>query len=228
MSARKIDYAVAAPRLFAHQLPLPGLDRGAVLSFGNTFRIEQPFTDSPATLDLALSALPEIVAAAGRRGEGEGTRLYDSLADAADYFARRADRSRPWVLIAVTDGIDTASRTFDGAPRAVGRHLATHFASRAATFPFLVGVGSGGQIDRRALALVGEYGGFPALLIDAFPLLQEVFARLALKVTRAVSATVVRGPGFVMSSVRPGVTVGRRPIDYAFLIDRSGSMNGHA
>jgi hypothetical protein len=228
MPAPKIEHASSAARLFTSRLHRPGIDRGAVLSFGDTLRVEQRFTDSPAALDLTLSGLPATVAAAARRRAGEGTRLYDSLADAADFFTCRADPRRAWVLVVLTDGKDNASDVYRGAPERIGRYLAGTFNCRPTAFPFLLGVGTGPQIDRRALALVGEHGRFPALMIDAFPLLQHVFATLALRVTRELNATVVRGPGFVMSQVTPSIVVSRQPIDYAFLIDRSGSMNGQA
>jgi Mg-chelatase subunit ChlD len=226
MVARKIEHAVGAARLFTDRLQRRGIDRGALFTFGNTFKVEQNFTNSPAELDVALSGLPDTIGAAARAGNGEGTRCYDSLHDAAEMFQRNADPDRPWVMIAVTDGMDNASRTYRNDPAGIGRRLASGFNARRASFPFLIGVGTGKQIDRHALATVGANGHFPAVLLDSFDMLQQLFLTLAVRVTRGLTSTTLRGPGFVFSEIQPTLRVERRPIDFAFVIDRSGSMNG--
>src|SRR5262249_39795105 len=105
-------------------------------------------------------------------------------------------------------------------------HFPGGFNARAASFPFLIGVGTGQQIDRAALAAVGTHGRFPALLLDLLDLLQQLFLNLAVRVTRGLTSTTVHGPGFVLNKIQPTLRVERRLIDFAFVIDRSGSMNG--
>ena len=56
------------------------------LDAGNTFRVEQGFTTCEADLDGYLS---RVAGAVGRGGRGEGTRLYDSMADAVDVLGLR-------------------------------------------------------------------------------------------------------------------------------------------
>jgi Mg-chelatase subunit ChlD len=224
MVASKIEYAVSAPREFIRLLHQEGTDRGMICTFGNTFRVEQAFTSTEAVLDRSLAAVADGV----RRSSGEGTRMYDSMADAVEVFWQHADRSRPWVMITVTDGMDNRSLKYNGNPVAVGAFLAERFNYEPTNYLFLIGVGNGREIDTKALAAVGEHGGFPALRIDAFPLLSQVFATLAMQVSRGLQETVLQGPGFLAREVRPMLRVARQPIDYAFLIDRSGSMAASA
>jgi hypothetical protein len=46
-------------------------------------------------------------------------------------------------MIAVTEGMDNASQTFRNDPVGIGRWLACGFNARPASFPFLIGVGTG-------------------------------------------------------------------------------------
>jgi hypothetical protein len=218
----KIDYAAAAAQAYARQLCRSG-SRGALMTFGNTFEVEQAFTDDPHALDAAIAALPERLASDyRRRGIGEGTRLYDSMADAGREFVRWGNPERNLILLMLTDGRDNRSAEFG--PKEIGRHLARTFTNIPGNFAFLVGVGRADQIDKRALATVGVMGGFPAVLLDSFRELGECFARIAHKVTAAIMRETVQGPGYAITRTTPALHVVSKAIDFALLIDRSGSM----
>jgi hypothetical protein len=217
----KIDYATDAMRAFARVLHGPDCE-GAVFSVGNTFRVDQPFTGSLALIDQALLALAANLKAGIRRGgRGEGTALNDSLSEAVSYVCRHADSRRPSILVCCTDGKDNRSGLFR-TPRRIGQDMRDRFTRIPGNFAFLVGCG--GDIDRHALTLIGEAGGFPAVLLDQFSQLRDALARLAVKVTRALQRTTVTGPGYSVTRTTPGLLLESRPLQYALLLDRSGSM----
>ena len=218
---RKIDCAARAARQFVGRLHQDGYDRAAIATFGDRFQIEQDFTGRRNIVDQALAHLPYDV----RRQPDRSTRLYDSLADAADMFLQAADPRRPWVLLALTDGQDTASIRFRQNPAAIGHHLANGFNRARTNYPFLVGVGNAHEIDGPALATIATYGRFRLLTPDDFSQLGSLFEALALRVTQGLRATTWAGAGFVYREVRPTYTITRQPIDYVLLIDRSASMN---
>ena len=218
----KIEYAATAARAFARQLCRLG-SRGALMTFGNTFQVEVPFTENLDLLDRALATLPaRLVADIRRRGIGEGPLHYDSLASAESEFARFGDHERPFVLVDLTDGNDNRSKLFG--PALIGQHMARRFSCVPGNHAFLIGVGRDDQLDRQALATIGNEGGFPAVLLDSFGELQECFARIAHKVIATVRKETIQGPGFVINRTTPALHVISQPIDFAFLIDRSGSM----
>ena len=115
------------------------------------------------------------------------------------------------MLITVTDGMDNQSQKYKENPQGIGNYLSGRFNYEPTNFPFLIGVGNGGQIDRRALAAVREQGGFPALLIDAFPVLTQVFVALALQVSHGLQETVVQGCHFLARKVRQGKPARAKP-----------------
>jgi hypothetical protein len=218
----KIDYAAAAARVCLRQLCRSG-SRGALMTFGDTFEVEQPFTDDAHTLDAAVAALPErLIQDYRRRGIVEGTLLYDSMAEAVSVFAHEGNPERSFILLALTDGRDNRSTQFK--PEEIGQHMGTNFADIPGNFPFLVAVGRADQIDKRALDTIGVEGHFPAVLLDSFPELAECFARIAHTVTAAVMRETVQGPGYVITRTTPGLHVVSKAIDFALLIDRSASM----
>ena len=217
----KIDYATDAMRWFARALHGPYCE-GVVCSSGDTFQVEQPFTGSLRLIDQALLAVAaNLKADVRRRGKGEGTALNDSLVEAVSHVCRYGDPSYPHVLLCCTDGKDNRSKRFTSA-RKTGEHIRDRFTRIPGNFAFLIGCGQ--DIDRHALTLIGEAGGFPAVLLDQFSELKSVLSSLAVKVTRTLQQTTVRGPDFALTSTRPTLLLESRPLRYALLLDRSGSM----
>jgi hypothetical protein len=221
----KIDYAVGAARLFIHHLHQDGIDRGMVATFGNTFRVEQRFTTTEAYLHNALAQIPQSLGNAIRKQQGERTRLYDSIEDVISEFWRTGGRNRPWLLTIITDGQDNESYRYKDNPLGVGRHIAQKFNHEPSNFPFLIGVGEDRQIDKYALGIIGNYGGFPAVTIAAFPLLELIFLNIAVKVSTELLGLQIQTQGLTWQQVSEIRRMSRVPIDYAFLIDRSGSMS---
>ncbi len=95
------------------------------------------FTPYEETLHRSLNALRNVASG--------GTRLYDSIIDVAvDTFRRKADSSRPWVMIVVTDGEDTRSKRN---ARRCGEDIYSKFTNVANNFLFVLGVGDGVNAD---------------------------------------------------------------------------------
>ena len=215
---KKIEYAVGAAGLFSHHLHREGFDRGMIATFGNGFRVEQGFTSCESNLHSTLSRIPRSIT-------DEGTRLYDSVEDVIQQFWSYGQRNRPWLLTVITDGQDNASRKYKGNPAAIGHYIATRFNHEPSNFIFVIGVGEGRQIDRHALATMGDYGNFLAITIGAFPLLERVFLNIAVQVSTQISGVRVNAGNMSWAEVQQVRQVSQVPFDYAFLIDRSGSMS---
>ncbi|WIG61467.1 MAG: hypothetical protein OJF49_004215 [Ktedonobacterales bacterium] len=215
---RKIEYACAAASLFIQHLHTENFDRGMIATFGNTFRVEQPFTGNERLLHATLQGVMRSVT-------NEATRLYDSIADVIESFWDQGDRKRPWLLTVITDGKNYFDGGAYGTPTGIGRRIATRYNQEASNFMFLIGVGEGDNIDVNALNTVGNYGGIPTITIEAFPLLELVFLKIALEVSTRVVGTQVNVGSMTWQEVTRIRQISQTPIDYAFLIDRSGSMN---
>lgn len=218
---KKIEYACGAAGLFIRHLHTEGFDRGMIATFGNSFRVEQGLT---GTENLLHSALARIVRS--HAGTNEGTRLYDSIEDVIREFWRQGDRSRPWLLTVITDGKDYFDTgKYHNNPSGIGRFIASSYNHEDSNFMFLIGVGEGDNIDRQALATVGNYGHIPAITIEAFPLLEMLFLRIALEVSTRVQGTQITAGNLTWQEVTRIRQVSQTPLDYVFLLDRSGSMN---
>jgi hypothetical protein len=61
--------------------------------------------------------------------------------------------------------------------------------------------------------------------IAAFPLLEQMFLRIALQVSSQLVGRTFDFAGLTWAQVQEIRKLVQVPIDYAFLIDRSGSMN---
>lgn len=214
---KKIEYAVGAAALFCHNLHRENFDRGMIATFGNTFRIEQGFTPYEAQLHSALSRIARSVT-------DERTRLYDSIEDMIEQFRSYGYRNRPWLLTVITDGQDNESKRYGDNPTAIGRYVATRYNHENSNFIFVIGVGEGKQIDKNALATLGNKGNFLAMTIGAFPLLEALFIKIALHVSEELEGIRITSGNVSWMQLQQIRKVSRIPFDYAFLIDRSGSM----
>jgi hypothetical protein len=213
---KKFDIMSHSVNRFICTLQRPGVDRGQITTFGSTFRVERDFTSDPGRLRLALSAVSSSITK-------EKTRLYDSLADAVSAFYAAGHRDRPWVLCCVTDGCDNASLRF-GNPGSIGLHLARSFNHDPTNFLVVVAVGTDSQIDRDALSILGQNACCPCITIERFDLMEQVFIQIALRVTTRLIG-LRRTVGNISWDELAGIReVSHVPIDFSFLLDRSGSM----
>ena len=214
---KKIEYAVGAASLFSRHLHREGFDRGMIATFGNGFRVEQGFTSYEGNIHSALSRVSRSI-------RDERTRLYDSIEDVIMEFWRTGQRDRPWLLTVITDGQDNESRKYRNNPAAIGNFVASRFNHEATNYIFVIGVGEGQMIDKNALATLGDYGNFLAITIGAFQLLEMVFLEIAVKVSTQIQGIQVNVGNLTWNEVSRIRQVSQVPFDYAFLIDRSGSM----
>jgi hypothetical protein len=212
----KFGVVAAAVLRFILSMHRPGLDRGLIASFGNTFRVDADFTTDPSQLAAA-------VACVGRSIGKEGTRLYDSVVDAATVFSQAARRNALWLLIVPSDGVDSgAGRLRD--PGLTGRLLRATFNHDPTNFLAVIGVGPAGRIDTEALTKLGQAAGCPFLHLDDFHLVEQAFQDIAVQVTsRLVGIRHTAGDlsWDEIARIRARTNV---PVDYMFLLDRSGSM----
>lgn len=215
---KKIEYAVGAAGLFIRHLHRPGVDRCMLATFGNSFRVDQGFTTNEPQLHYILSQISRSIS-------NERTRLYDSIEDTIMQFRGNASLNRPWLLTVITDGIDNESSRYRNNPAAIGRFVATRYNHEDSNFIFVIGVGEGKQIDGNALATLGNYGNFIAMTIGAFPLLEMLFIRIALQVSEQLTGVQVNYGSMSWTEVSRVRQISNVPFDYAFLIDRSGSMS---
>jgi hypothetical protein len=215
---KKIEYAVGAAGLFIRHLHREGFDRGMIATFGNSFRVEQGFTTTETYLHSALGRVSRSIT-------DERTRLYDSIEDVISEYWRNGQRNRPWLLTVITDGQDNESRKYRDNPGAIGRYIATRYNHESTNFVFVVGVGEGSQIDRQALGILGDTGGFLAMTVAAFPLLEMAFLQIALDVSTQILGRRIEIGNLSWEQVARIRQVTHTALDYAFLIDRSGSMS---
>ncbi len=216
---KKIEYAVGAAGLFIRHLHRPGFDRCMLATFGNTFRVEQSFTSNEPLLHSVLNRISKSIT-------NEATRLYNSIEDVIVQFKAYGYRDRPWLLTVITDGKNNFSDgKYRNNPAAIGRFVATRYNHEDSNFIFVIGVGEGNQIDKKALATLGNSGNFLAMTIEAFPLLEMLFMRIALDVSERIEGIRVNYENISWTEVSRVRQVSNIPFDYAFLLDRSGSMN---
>ena len=215
---KKIEYAVGAAGLFVQNLHRENFDRGMIASFGNNFRVEQGFTATESYIHRSLARV-------GGSVTNEGTWLYDSIENVIMEFWRTGRRDRPWLLTVITDGVDNESSKYRKNPAGIGNFIAQKFNHETSNFIFVIGVGEGNQIDKNALGTMGRYGNFYAITIEAFPLLEMVFLKIAVEVSTAISGYQVNYGNLTWGEVSRIRQVSHVAFDYAFLIDRSGSMN---
>lgn len=221
-SHRKIEYAAGAALHFIDALHAEGVDRGAIFTLGTTFRIDQHFTTARADLDRALLTI-------GQSKPTENTALYDSIALAIEQFQKHGRRNVPWVLIVITDGKDNASKAFppkdQRSPAVVGVLAAECFANARSNFFVLVGVGDANSLDVEAITTIGHFAHSPAIPLANFHMLEELFLQLVVQVSETVVGRTVQVGDQEFLELARVRQVNKIGIDYALVIDRSGSMD---
>ncbi|CAG8762311.1 1106_t:CDS:2, partial [Acaulospora morrowiae] len=153
-----------------------------------------------------------------------GTRLYDSMVDIVETFHRSGDRTRPWVVVVVTDGDDNCSiRSIDRCAQEVSRL----FTKESSNFLFVVGVGD--NVDSTKMEKMATTGNFIYIPVKEFYLLEFAFLTLAYQVTTSLSLSLgslsVGNLSASWAEVQRHRELSKVAIDYALLIDVSASMN---
>jgi hypothetical protein len=216
----KMSFASQALSEFINRQFIDGYDRCMVATFNDRFNIGQDFTPSKSRVLSALANLESSV--------GGGTLLYDSMKNMCTAFWKSAHRDRPWVWVTMTDGQDNRSKEFSfneqQSPARLGRYILDRFTFEPSNYPFLVGCGKDGELNEEALAMIGHFGGFPAITVEGITRLQDVFQNIAHTLAAEVEngLTIHGTTGVLRRTVRPRVF--RLPIEIGLLIDCSASM----
>jgi len=142
-------------------------------------------------------------------------------------FWSDGSRNRPWLLIVITDGMENSvggNYRKTGAA-GIGRFIAERYNHSDSNFISVIGVGEDNEIDKKSLGTMGYYGNFPAMTIEAFPLLERLFIEIALQVSEKLEGIQINYGNLSWTEVSRVRQISTIPFDYAFLIDRSGSMS---
>ena len=217
-----IDYAVSAAWELISAVHIGGHDQCLIATFGDHFRIARDLTTSKSEL------VSTLVAIANSDLDG-GTRFYDSLEDTVVALLKQGRQDSEKVIVAVTDGVDNRSRNYPHtnprSPEMIGRYLGSRFADRPGHHAYLIGVGLAETAGVTALSTIAHHSKIKIATVRTFPVLQEIFSRIAIAMTSEISDVHHHlGNGWFLSTPEEKLRITRRPIDYAILIDRSGSM----
>lgn len=217
-SMLKILYAVSAFEQLLGSFFRRSIDRAAVVSAGNTGRIECGFTSD-------LTALQSAIRRISYKNASERTRLWDTLTtEAALHFWQAGRRNVPWVMLTVTDGGDCASTKFDKDPVGAGEFFRRYFTFEPSNFAALVGVGRDKSIDTPALNRFAQAANCPAIAIKDFSLLEEMFLKIAVQLTTGLTGVRHSLGNLSWTELQRVRNLTHVPVDLMLVIDRSGSM----
>lgn len=227
----KIEYAIMAAGTFINNLHREGFDRCMIATFGNSYCVEQEFISTAYDLHSTLYHIGTQVL----EGEDEGTRLFDSIDDMISDLRDHRRQDCPCLLIIVTDGEDNYAthykdhQRFFKSPKhnavSIGKYIAEHYNNEPSNYIFVIGVGRDDQIDKIALSEMAYHGKYPSITIESFHFLESTFLQIALHVSAQIIGTKVDYQKLSWERVTQILHMSQTPIDYAFLIDRSGSMS---
>jgi len=209
----KIMHAVTASEHLLDNFIRPGIDRVAVISFGSTARVESDFG---ASLPESRASLRSLIFA----NANEKTRLWQTMIDASTAFWRAGRRNAAWVMQGVTDGGDT----FKTDPVLAGHYLRRNFTFEPSNYLALVGVGEERAIDRPALDKFASASGGSLFAIRDFSLLEELFLRIALRITTGLTPVRSTLGNLSWTELRRVRSLSHVPVDLMLVLDRSGSM----
>ncbi|KAJ3037139.1 hypothetical protein HDV00_002021 [Rhizophlyctis rosea] len=210
--ARKIDAAVDAVQKMVRALQRENVDRVCVGGFNNSYRMVQPFTATESHVHHSLNRM--------RNMPDGATRLYDSIMDMVNYMRTNGKRDRPWVLIVITDGHDNCSTR---SAKSCGQEVLRMYNSEASNFVFVIGVGTDVKQDK--MEQMADAGDFSFVPIASFDVLEELFMLLALRIEEQVSGAMISTGNTTWLALQQRRRLASRPMDYAFLLDISGSMS---
>ncbi|CAJ0746173.1 5199_t:CDS:2 [Entrophospora sp. SA101] len=212
----RISRAIKASNELITNLHRDGLDRGCIATFNDSLVIRQSFTTSETLLHRSLNSLEDVAT--------DGTRLYDSMIDVAtDTFRRKADASRPWIMIVVTDGEDTRSRR---TANQCSKDIYSKFTNVDNNFLFVLGVGDG--VNGEEMEKIASSGKFTYIPVKDFYLLEFAFLTIAMEITTSnvlsIKQLSVSNVSATWAEVQQRRELSDVAIDYTLLIDVSASM----
>ncbi|RHZ89845.1 hypothetical protein Glove_9g152 [Diversispora epigaea] len=213
----KLSRAIKASNELITNLHRDGLDRGCIATFNNFLTIKENFADDENDLHHSLDALKNTAYG--------GTRLYDSMCDLINRtFYRNGNLSRPWIMIVVTDGNDISSTR---SAQMCAEEIRNKFTKENSNFLFLIGVGD--DVNSSTMEMMAERGNFTYIPVKDFYLLEYAFMLLALKVTNSLNVSIrdfsINDASVTWAEVQKQRQISQVAIDYALLIDVSGSMS---
>ncbi|CAG8516800.1 22016_t:CDS:2 [Gigaspora margarita] len=212
----QISCAIKASNELVKNLHRDGLDRGCIATFNSRMLVRQNFTRDEASLYRSLNSLRNYVSGS--------TRLYDSIVDIIKTFHTSGDRTRPWILVVVTDGDDTGSTL---SLLKCASEISRLFTKDSSNFLFLVGVGD--DVNSTKMEQMADAGNFIYFPVKDFFLLELVFMTIAHKITTSLSLSLgslsVGEYSASWAEVQRHRNLSQVAIDYALLIDVSSSMN---
>jgi GNAT superfamily N-acetyltransferase len=103
-----------------------------------------------------------------------GTRLYDSLCDSADYLLEHGDKSRPWIVVAVTHESDNKSTRSADECR---NYILERFDKRRNSSVFIISVGK--DTDRNELQRIAEQGCLHHIPVTSFSRLENALMSIS-------------------------------------------------
>jgi len=151
-----------------------------------------------------------------------GTHLWDAIATSVLHFISVADRTRPWLLVILTDGADTGSEiTLTKAAGALQL-----FNAPGSNFCFVVGIGS--DVKTSEMKTLCNSSGSLYVPASSAEVLKVLFAAIALQVREGIRVDIARimteDASAIYARVQQQTQLARQPVDMLFLIDVSGSM----
>lgn len=206
----KIVLAVESMVMFLNHV-MSSRDRCSVVSFNNVIT-------NLVTLGDERSSLQALVACQTRCAKT--TRLWDAIKISISEFVSRADRSRPWVAIVLTDGDDCGSE----ATLEQSAQVCKLFNASSNNFTIVVGLGA--EVNTAKLnEFCDKSDSMYRPARSNLGQLQEIFALIALQVTNGVAVDYASFAGSVFARVRETTRLSRGDIDILLILDISSSMN---
>ena len=209
----KIKSAVSAMVLFLNKM-MGTCDRCSVVAFNDQYH---PLVNlgNEQTAIMALAACLRIC-----KGS---TNLWDAVAVSVIQFLSTADKSRPWILIVLTDGEDTGSKcSLDKVSQ-----LVTAFNGPANNFVFIIGLGR--NVNEQQLRNLCNSSRSIYQHASDTQALQLIFVLLAVQATEGVQVNIANiqanGIEATYARVQRAVQMRRQAIDFLLLLDISGSMS---
>ncbi len=210
----KINAAKEIMKLFLRSMMGP-YDRCSVVTFATKYTIK---------LNLG-SQTPAVNSIDSCYADG-GTAFYDAAAVSVVQFIKTADKSRPWILIILTDGADTDSSLNSTEATKVLKA----FNAPGNNFVFMIGLGA--NLNDYSLKNICNESGSLYFRAHDIEIMQVIFALIALQVVEQtqvdIAAVQAEGVEAVFARVQKSRQLARNAIDILILLDTSGSMNDPA
>lgn len=170
MYVNKMNCAVRAIKGFVNVTHCDSRDSCSVGVFNDTLLWVSRLSSSKADIKNCLDLLAANVST---RCFG-GTRIYDSLCDSADYLLEHGDRSRPWIIVAVThEGDNRSTRSANECKS----YISAEFGKRHNSFIYIISVGK--NADRNELEQIAEQGCLHHIPVTSFSRLENALMSIS-------------------------------------------------